>query len=51
VSVVFVFNTSLNDVAPVFPISLSVDDKRNEKSDLFMDVFCVSSFFCLHPSN
>ena len=44
-SVVFDFNTSLNDVAPVSPISLSVVEKRNEKSDLLMNVICVSSFF------
>ena len=43
-SVVFDFNASLNDVAPVYPISLSVDVKINEKGDLLMDVFCVSSF-------
>ena len=28
VSVVFDFNASLNDVAPVSPMSLSVDEKR-----------------------
>ena len=44
VSVVFEFNTSLNDVAPVSPILLSVDVKRKEKRELLMDVFCVSSF-------
>ena len=33
VSVVFDFNASLNDVAPVSPILLSVDVKRNEKSE------------------
>ena len=27
----FDFNDSLNDVAPVSPILLSVDEKRNEK--------------------
>ena len=43
VSVVFDFNDSLNDVAPVSPILLSVDAKRMEKSELLMDVFCVSS--------
>ena len=48
VSVVFDFNVSLNDVAPVSPMLLSVDEKRNEKSELLMDVFCVFSFFCLH---
>ena len=47
-SVVFDFNDSLNDVAPVFPILFPVYVKRKEKSDLLMDVFCVSSFFCLH---
>ena len=39
VSVVFDFNDSLNDVAPVSPMLLSVDVKRNEKSELLMDVF------------
>ena len=47
-SVVFDFNASLNDVAPVSPISFPVDVMRKEKSELLMDVFCVSSFFCLH---
>ena len=50
-SVVFAFNDSLNDVAPVSPILLSVDVMRKEKSELLMDVFCVSSFFFLHPSD
>ena len=44
-SVVFVFNASLNDVVPVSPMSLSVDMMRNEKSELLMDVFCVSFVF------
>ena len=44
VSVVFDFNDSLNDVAPVSPILFSVDMKRNEKSELLMDVICVSFF-------
>ena len=51
-SVVFDFNDSLNDIAPVSPMSLSVDEKRKGKSDLFMDTFCV--FFLLssqHRSN
>ena len=47
----FDFNASLNDVAPVSPILFSVDVNRNEKSELLMDVFCVSSFFCLHNSD
>ena len=51
VSVVFDFNASLNDVTPVSPILLSVDVMRIEKSDLLMDVFCVSSFFCFHPTD
>ena len=46
----FDFNALLNDVAPVSPMLLSVDVKRNEKSELLMDVFCVS-FFCLHFSD
>ena len=50
-SVVFDFNASLNDVAPVSPILLSVESIIIEKSELLMDVFCVSSFFCLHNSD
>ena len=48
VNVVFDFNASLNDVAPVSLILLPVYVLRKEKSELLMDVFCVSSFFCLH---
>ena len=44
VSVVFDFNDSLSDVAPVSPISLPVDMMRNGKSYLLMDVSCLSSF-------
>ena len=51
VSVVFDFNASLNDVAPVFPILFPVDEKRKERSELLIDVFCVSSFFCLHDQD
>ena len=51
VSVVFDFNDSLNDVIPVSPIRFPVDVKRKEKNDLLMDVFYVSSFFCLHHTN
>ena len=47
-SVVFDFNASLNDVVPVSPILFPVDVKRKEKSELLMDVFCVSSFFYLY---
>ena len=51
VSVVFDFSDSLNDVAPMSPMLLPVYVKRKEKSDLLMDVFCVSFFFCLHRSD
>ena len=47
-SVVFDFNASLNDAAPVSPILLPVDVMRKEKSALLLDAFCVSSFFGLH---
>ena len=43
-SVVFDFSASLNDAAPVTSILFSVDEDRMEKSDLLMDVFCVSFF-------
>ena len=51
VSVVFDFSASLNDVAPVSPMLLPVDATRKGKSELLMDVFCVSSFFCFHHTN
>ena len=41
VSVVFDFNASLNDVAPLSPILLSVDLMRTEKSGLLMDAICM----------
>ena len=41
VSVVFDFNASLNDVAPVSPMLLSVDFMRMEKSGLFVDAIYV----------
>ena len=50
-SVVFDFSDSLNDVAPLSPILLPFYVKRKEKSDLLIDVFCVSSFSCIHISN
>ena len=50
-SVVFDFNDSLNGVTPVPPMLLSVVVNRNEKSELLMDVICVSSFFCIHHSD
>ena len=45
VSVVFNFNASLNDVAPVSPMLLSVNLMRMEKSGLLMDTICVVSVF------
>ena len=51
VSVVFVFNASLNDVVPASPMSLSVYMPYKEKCELLMDVFCVSLVFCLHYSD
>ena len=47
VSVVFDFNDSLNDIVPLSPILFPVDEKRNEKSNLFMNVSCV--IFCIDP--
>ena len=44
-SAVFDFNASLNDVAPVSPILLSVDLMRMEKSELLVDAICVLSLF------
>ena len=43
-SVVFDFSVSLIDVAPVSLILFPVDEKKKEKSELLMDVFCVSSY-------
>ena len=40
-SAVFDFNASLNDVAPVSPIWLSVDLMRMEKSKLLMYTICM----------
>ena len=51
VSVVFDFSDSLNDFVPVYPMVLPVDEKRKEKSDLLMFVFCLFSFFCLHHTD
>ena len=45
VSVVFDFNASLNDVAPVSPTLFTVDVMRTEKSESLMDVFCVYFVF------
>ena len=51
VSVVFDSNDSLNDDAPLSSMLLPVDENRRGKSELLVDVFCVSSFFCLHNSD
>ena len=50
-SVVFDFNASLNDDAPVSPILFPVDVKKMERSNLMMNVLRVSSFFCLDHSD
>ena len=47
VSVVFDFNVSLNDVAPLSPMWLSVDLMKMEKSGLLMDAI-FTCFFCVH---
>ena len=46
VSVVFDFNASLNDVAPISPILLSVDLMKMEKSELLMNIFCALFLSC-----
>ena len=51
VSVAFDFNASVNEVAPVYPILLSVDMMRKEKSELLMNVFCVPFFSSPHKSS
>ena len=42
----FDFNASLNDVAPLSPILLSVDFMSMEKSGLLMDAICECFFLC-----
>ena len=49
VSVVFDFNASLNDVAPLSPILFSIDWKRNKKVGWWMPFVCC--FCCLHHSD
>ena len=49
VSVVFDFNASLNDVAPLSPMLLSVDLKRMEKSGLLIYAICVLFLFVFTP--
>ena len=45
VSVVFDFNASINDVAPVSPSSLSDDWIKTEESELLIVPICVFFFF------
>ena len=45
VSVVFDFNASLNDFAPVSPMLFPVDLMRMEKSGLSMNAICVVSLY------
>ena len=47
-SVVFVFNASLNDVAPFSPILFPID-RMNRKMRLLFDAICVLFLLCLHP--
>ena len=47
VSVVFDFNPSLNDVAPISPIQLTVDLMRMEKSGLLADAIIMLFLFVL----
>ena len=49
VSVVFAFNASLNDVAPVSPMFSPVDLMRMKKNGLLMDAVCVLFLLCLPP--
>ena len=48
-SVVFDFNASLNDFAPVSPMLFPVDLMKMEKSGLLMDAICVMFLLCLPP--
>ena len=43
-SVVFDFNDSLKDVAPISPMSLPIVTDRMSKSGLLMDAFACPSF-------
>ena len=47
-SVVFDFNASLNDVAPLSPMPFSVDVNRNEER---IGGFLLCAFFCIHYSD
>ena len=49
-SVLFDFNASLNDVASISPMMLTVDLMIMKKSGLLMDVIWVL-FLCFHNPN
>ena len=46
VSVVFDFNTSVNDTLPVYPILFPVDLMRTKKCGLLMDAIYVLFLLC-----
>ena len=45
----FVFSDSLNDVAPVSPMMLTICEKRKKERIVDGCLLCV--FFCLHDSD
>ena len=47
-SVMFDFNASLNDFAPLSPMLFSADLMRMEKSVLLVGAICVLFLFCVH---
>ena len=49
VSVVLDFSASLNDVAPMSLMLLTVEVMRNDKSELLMGALCIS--FCLYSKD
>ena len=51
VSVVFDFNNSLIDVAPVSPILFTVYVLRKKGKELFIDGCCLCDVFCFHYSD
>ena len=51
VSVVFDFNASLIDVAPVSPILFTVELMRMGNSRLLMDAICVLLLLFVHDSD
>ena len=49
-SVVFDFSASLNEVAPLSPILLSVGVIKMKKSDLLMHILLKTNLLCQQPS-